>query len=79
MKLAAMEAHWRNAPGERGVPLVLFAVPNEREERNDYEVAVPRLGSLILTHTLDGEIQPLTSGARATNARRSSRCSTPSA
>jgi len=58
-KLAAMEAHWEaGAPGE-GVPLVLFAVPNERAERNDYEIAIPRLGSLILTHSLDGEIQPL--------------------
>ncbi|QSX79322.1 cytochrome ubiquinol oxidase subunit I [Agrilutibacter solisilvae] len=59
-KVAAMEAHWRaGEPGE-GVPLVLFAVPNPAAERNDYEVAIPRVGSLILTHTLDGEIQPLT-------------------
>ena len=58
-KLAAMEAHWEaGAPGE-GVPLVLFAVPNATAERNDYEIAIPRLGSLILTHSLDGEIQPL--------------------
>ena len=33
VKLAAMEAHWESHPG--GMPLVLFAVPNEREERND--------------------------------------------
>ncbi len=64
VKLAAMEAHWhREAPG-KGVPLVLFAVPNEREERNDYEIAIPQLGSLILTHTLDGDIQPLTAVPR---------------
>jgi len=60
VKLAAMEAHWRSEPPGHGVPLVLFAVPNEREERNDYEIAIPKLGSLILTHTLDGDIQPLT-------------------
>jgi cytochrome d ubiquinol oxidase subunit I len=61
IKLAAMEAHWRGgAPGE-GVPLVLFAVPNQQAERNDYEIAIPKLGSVILTHTLDGEVQPLTS------------------
>ena len=60
IKVAAMEAHWRaGAPGE-GVPLVLFALPNEKQERNDYEIAVPRLGSVILTHSLDGEIKPLT-------------------
>ena len=60
VKLAAMEAHWRSEPPDHGVPLVLFAVPNAREERNDYEIAIPKLGSLILTHTLDGDIQPLT-------------------
>jgi cytochrome d ubiquinol oxidase subunit I len=42
------------------MPLVLFAVPNEKSERNDYEVAVPRLGSVILMHSWNGEIQPLT-------------------
>ncbi|MDQ3618423.1 MAG: cytochrome ubiquinol oxidase subunit I [Pseudomonadota bacterium] len=59
-KLAAMEAHWRHKPAGEGVPLVLFAVPDAAAERNDYEVAIPRLGSLVLTHSWDGEIQPLT-------------------
>ena len=59
-KLAAMEAHWRSEPPGKGVPLVLFAVPNEAQERNDYEIAIPQLGSLILTHTLAGDIKPLT-------------------
>lgn len=61
IKVAAMEAHWENQPKGEGVPLVLFAVPNEKAERNDYEVAIPKLGSLILTHTWDGEVQPLKS------------------
>lgn len=61
IKVAAMEAHWEHKPKGEGVPLVLFAVPNERTERNDYEIAIPKLGSVILTHTLDGEIQPLKS------------------
>ncbi|MHC9083396.1 cytochrome ubiquinol oxidase subunit I [Luteimonas sp. RIT-PG2_3] len=60
VKVAAMEAHWAHKPAGEGVPLVLFAVPNAREERNDYEIAIPRLGSLILTHSWDGEIEPLT-------------------
>ncbi|MBW3549737.1 MAG: cytochrome ubiquinol oxidase subunit I [Proteobacteria bacterium] len=59
-KLAAMEAHWEHEPAGEGVPLVVFAVPNEAAERNDYELAIPRLGSIILTHSWDGEIQPLT-------------------
>lgn len=61
IKVAAMEAHWEAKPMGEGVPLVLFAVPNEKAERNDYEVAIPKLGSLILTHTWDGEVQPLKS------------------
>ncbi len=59
-KVAAMEAHWEEGPPGAGVPLILFAVPRQAEARNDYEIAIPRLGSLILTHTLDGEIPPLT-------------------
>jgi cytochrome d ubiquinol oxidase subunit I len=61
IKVAAMEGHWEQQPKGEGVPLVLFAVPNEKAERNDYEVAIPKVGSLILTHTLDGEIAPLKS------------------
>lgn len=58
-KLAAMEAHWEHGPAGSGFPLILFALPNEAEERNDYEVAIPRLGSILLTHSWDGEIAPL--------------------
>lgn len=61
MKLAAMEAHWRSEGEGAGVPLVLFAIPNQAKERNDYEIAIPKLGSLILTWSLTGEIAPLTS------------------
>ncbi|MCW1982994.1 cytochrome d ubiquinol oxidase subunit I [Xanthomonas arboricola] len=64
MKVAAMEAHWHSDGDGNGVPLVVFGVPNAEAERNDYEVAIPRLGSLILTHSLDGEIAPLTSVPR---------------
>ena len=63
-KLAAIESHWEaGAPGA-GVPLVLFAWPNPQAERNDYEVALPRIGSLILTHSWAGEIRPLTAVPR---------------
>lgn len=60
IKVAAMEAHWRAGEPGAGVPLVLFAVPDAAGERNRVEIAIPRLGSLILTHSLDGEITPLT-------------------
>ena len=36
-----------------------FGWPNAAEERNDYAVEVPRLGSLVLTHSWDGTIEPL--------------------
>src|SRR5690554_6262751 len=60
VKLAAMEAHWEAGEPGAGVPLVLFALPDAANETNRYELAIPRLGSLILTHSWDGEIEPLT-------------------
>jgi cytochrome d ubiquinol oxidase subunit I len=61
IKVAAMEGHWEHYPKGEGVPLVLFGLPNQKAERNDMEIAVPRLGSVILTHSWDGEIPPLKS------------------
>ncbi len=57
-KIAAMEAHWENRPGE-GVPLILAAWPDMEAEENRYAIEIPRLGSLILTHSLDGTIPAL--------------------
>ncbi len=55
-KVAAMEANWET----RGnVPLVLFAIPNEAEKRNDYEIAIPNGASLILMHSFAGEVPGL--------------------
>ena len=65
VKLAAMEAHWHAGEAGKGVPLVLFALPDQDGERNHYEIAVPRLGSVILTHSWDGTIQPLTAVPRS--------------
>ncbi len=55
-KIAAMEALWKT---EKGMPLVLVAIPNEKEKRNDYAIEIPRLGSLILKHDLDAEVKGL--------------------
>lgn len=57
-KIAAMEGHWENLEGE-GVPLILFGIPDMKEERTRYKLEVPRLGSLILTHSLDGKVPAL--------------------
>ena len=61
-KLAAIEARWTT---ERSVPLTLFAWPDEQAERNDYAVDVPHLGSLILTHSWNGEVKGLKDFPRA--------------
>jgi cytochrome d ubiquinol oxidase subunit I len=62
VKLAAIEANWET---RANAPLVLFAWPNERTERNEYEVAIPGLGSLILTHDLNGVVPGLRDVPRA--------------
>lgn len=52
-KLAAMEGLWET---ERGAPLVLFALPDAETRSNRFEIAIPKLGSLIATRDLNGEI-----------------------
>ncbi|MDP3704412.1 MAG: cytochrome ubiquinol oxidase subunit I [Legionellaceae bacterium] len=55
-KIAAMEGLWHT---EQGAPLVLFGIPNEKTQRNDYAIELPKVASLILTHTWQGEIKGL--------------------
>ncbi|MGP4951784.1 cytochrome ubiquinol oxidase subunit I [Psychrobacter sp. DM8] len=55
-KVAAMEGLWED---ERGAPLVLFAIPDQEAQKNHFEVKIPYLSGLILTHSLDGEVKGL--------------------
>src|SRR5215510_9468934 len=55
-KIAAIEARWETAGP---FPLTLFALPDQAGERNHYALDIPYLGSLILTHSLDGSIKGL--------------------
>jgi len=55
-KLAAMEGLWE---GGQGVPASIIGWPDEAAERNVAEIAIPRLGSLYLTHSWDGAVQGL--------------------
>lgn len=55
-KVAAMEANWET---QSGVPLLLFAWPDKEAQENHFEIGIPRLASLILTHDLDGEVPGL--------------------
>jgi cytochrome bd ubiquinol oxidase subunit I len=61
-KVAAMEGVWET---ERGAPLLLFAIPDDAARTNHFEIGIPRLASLILTHDLDGEIKGLNEFAGA--------------
>lgn len=55
-KLAAMEGRWDTASP---APLTLFAIPDQKAGRNDFDLEVPYLGSLILTHSLTGAVRGL--------------------
>ncbi len=55
-KVAAMEGIWET---EKGAGLRLFAIPDKETRSNKMEVKIPNLASLILTHSLDGEIKGL--------------------
>lgn len=57
-KVAAIEGHWENKPGE-SVPLTLFGWPDMQKEETLYALQVPYLGSLILTHEWNGQIPGL--------------------
>ena len=55
-KLAAIEGRWQTAAP---APLTLFGIPDPAQQRMDDAIEVPYLGSLILTHSLDGTVQGL--------------------
>lgn len=53
-KIAAMEAIWET---QQGAPAVLFALPDKATQTNKFEIAIPKLASLYLTHDWNGEIK----------------------
>ncbi|WP_188644636.1 cytochrome ubiquinol oxidase subunit I [Tsuneonella deserti] len=57
VKVMAMEGHYESHAD--GAPLYLFGIPNDREQRLDYAVGIPKLGSLILKHSLNGSMPGL--------------------
>jgi cytochrome d ubiquinol oxidase subunit I len=56
VKVSAMEGLWET---QKGAPLLLFAVPDEEKETNHFELGIPKLSSLILTHKWGGEVPGL--------------------
>ena len=55
-KLAAMEGIWET---QRGASAVLFGIPDEKARENKFEISIPKLASLYLTHDIDGEVKGL--------------------
>ena len=48
VKVMALEGHYDSHPD--GAPLYLFGWPNDREQRLQYAIGIPKLGSLLLEH-----------------------------
>src|SRR6478609_4871329 len=57
VKIMAMEGHYQSH--KDGAPLILFGLPNQAAGRVDYAVEIPKLGSLILKHSLDAPLAGL--------------------
>jgi cytochrome bd ubiquinol oxidase subunit I len=55
-KLAAIEGNWDR---QDNMPLRLFAIPDEAAETNRFEIAIPKIGSWVLTHAYDGVVPGL--------------------
>jgi cytochrome d ubiquinol oxidase subunit I len=55
-KVAAIEGLWET---QARAPGALFAIPDEKNEKNHFEIQVPNLASLMLTHHADGLVKGL--------------------
>ena len=62
VKLAAMEGLWDTG---RRVPANLFSIPDDAQERNHFEISIPVLGSIYLTHDPNGLVHGLKDWPRA--------------
>lgn len=60
LKTAAMEGLWNT---EKGAPLLLFAIPDQKNQKNYFEIKIPHLAALLNTHQWDGQLTGLKSVA----------------
>jgi cytochrome bd ubiquinol oxidase subunit I len=51
-----MEGLWKT---QKDVPAILFALPDQATKSNRFELGIPYLASLYLTHSLHGEVKGL--------------------
>lgn len=54
VKVSAMEGIWET---EKGAALRVFAIPDNKAEKSYFEIKIPYLTSLILTHNINGEVK----------------------
>ena len=62
-KLAAMEGHFET---QRGAPMIVFGLPDVNEQRTKFALEIPKLASVYLTHSPDGEVRGLKAFPRDT-------------
>jgi cytochrome bd ubiquinol oxidase subunit I len=55
-KLAAIEGDFKT---ETPTPLHLFAIPDQDTATNRFDIAIPQLGSIVLTHSWNGTVKGL--------------------
>ena len=56
VKVSAIEGIWET---EKGASLILFGWPNTLNEVTEYALKIPKLASILLTHSIDGEVKGL--------------------
>jgi len=55
-KTEALEGFWEDTPT---APYLLFVNPDFKNQRNDVQVGIPYMGSILITHSLHGTVQGL--------------------
>lgn len=58
-KGAAIEAHWDTNPPGQGAEWHIMAAPNQQNQDNDWAISVPNALSLIIMHSMDGQVKGL--------------------
>ncbi len=58
LKTAAMEGIWET---QKGAPALLFAIPDQANEKNYYEIGIPKLASFVNTGDWNAELKGLKS------------------
>jgi cytochrome d ubiquinol oxidase subunit I len=56
-KVMAMEGHFQSHP--EGAPLYLFGIPDDKAQRLDYAIGIPKMSSLVLKHDMDAPLAGL--------------------